>query len=300
MVASAQYAEAIDYLNQLDRSFPARSNRHSLDRERERVLHALGQAFEATDRKNLALETYRRAVAFDPRNVANHYALAAAALRFDEPEEAHLHLDRALEVHPSHLPSLRQLVEMEFESGDFQEVVSAYERYLDAFLIHWLTVGWSESRISTFVRVPVDGRRHTVEGAFPDPVDGGDALELRPGPFGLEVAEVRLRGPVSAGLPTPADSNIRAAVGPWTSAARPEWTATEFEDVAGDSSLLPHVVRVAVPDAPDPVTAAELHVRLLKPVDEATWARVETSYRNLIDYEGLEQARLRSFVAGLE
>ena len=110
LVAAGRWEEAIAYLQPLDRAFPARDVRHARDTERERILRALGRAYEDTGRKRLSLETYRRLVAFDTRNYRNHLALARTATLFDEPEEALLHYRHILEIHPSHLPSLAAIM----------------------------------------------------------------------------------------------------------------------------------------------------------------------------------------------
>ena len=111
MVRAGHYDEAVGYLEQLDREFPAKDVRHGRDKERERLLVALGRCYTELDRKSRAIETYQRLVRFDPRNYRNHYALGVAANKLlagwapaVEARDAFL---QVLAINPNHLPSVR-------------------------------------------------------------------------------------------------------------------------------------------------------------------------------------------------
>lgn len=265
LVGAGLPEEAITYLEDLDARFPARVNRHSLDKERERILSALGQSYEAMGRKRLALETYRRAVGFDPRNVANHFALAAAALRLDEAEEAELHLEHVLSIDPSHLAALGALIGLDFERGDFERVVSRFESYLSAFRVYEemeMRLGDAVLRVS----VPVDGRARTVRVPLPR-VDGATSLEFEHDQPGIEILGVELE--------------LRPRAGVVESTRRPA-------PREGDG------LRFALPAAPEEVAAARLTVRTRVPVDPETWERVATSYRNRLDFDGLAAVEERT------
>lgn len=111
LLAAQRFEEAAAHLEAVDRRFPAPLVKYGRDGERERLLRALGASHAALGRKRRTLETYRRLVAYDPLNYLNHVALAEAALRFDEPDEALAHFEEVLRFHPGHLPSLRAVVE---------------------------------------------------------------------------------------------------------------------------------------------------------------------------------------------
>lgn len=266
LVDAGRYEEAIAYLTALDDRFPARTNRHALDRERERVLHALGRAYVATDRKGSALDAFRRAVLFDPRNVENHFALARTALHFAEPEEALLHLDRVLAIHPSHRGALSAAVALAFEDGAYARVVERMESYLDAFRVHPLPV--SVGTDTAWSRVPVDGRVHEVRVPLPATARAA-RVEIRPDHPGLEVLAAFAEGRAFAG---------RAGA------------AGDSATIAREDGLL----RVELPGPPGGTAALRLTVRARAPVDAETWEQVRTSYRNRLAHEALEAAERRT------
>jgi tetratricopeptide (TPR) repeat protein len=262
LVREGSYEEAIAYLEGLDARFPARVNRHSLDKERERILHGLGQSYEAMGRKRLTLETYRRAVGFDPRNVANHFALAAAALRLDEAEEARVHLEHVLQIDPSHLPALEAVIGLDFERGDFAGVSSRFESYLAAFRVH----DEMEIRLGdtvVLVPIPIDGSARTVRAPIPV-VEGATGLVIEPAHPGIEILGIEFEPRPRAGLV--------------------------------NSSALPGLpdgdpLRFALPA--QEIVAVRLNVRTRVPIDPETWESVAASYRNRLDFDGLAAAEGR-------
>ncbi len=316
LLAAGRLEEAIEHLTDLDRRFPARTSRHALDKGRERVLHALARSHEEAGNKRLALETYRRAVAFDPRNFWNHFTLARAALALDEPDEARLHLGHVLDMHPSHLPSLRQLVALQYDDGDFEAVVASYERYLDGFQVQEIAFRAGESAETVPVRV--DGRYREVRVAFAEPARGPRSLELETGPVSADVGRVSLDPPLEAGrLGVPGAELRPPDEAPWSVAgtlpaelddrplqapAVPPWAPRVVLLRPGEvpsPELLPTTpapARLSVPlaDPPAAIAAARIELRLRKPVDPLTWAMVETSYLRSLAFDALADARERS------
>jgi len=256
LVAAERFSEARPVLESLDRRFPAHTRLHALDRDRERILHALGATYRALDRKRLALDTYRRAVAFDSLNVANRFALASTALAFAEPDEATEQLEAILDMYPPHPAATRELIALRFEDSDYDGVAAAFERYVRGFRVHpFLAVTGGERRI---VRLPVDGRRHEID--VPVPAGAGE-IELRPTYPTVEIAAVAWTGRPRAGEP-----------GASSGAATPLAAASEGGARYGLG-----------PDA----ASARLTIAAGIPLDTATWLRVETAYRNLLRLEEL-------------
>lgn len=251
LVAASRFAEAEPVLEALDRDFPARTRLHALDRDRERIFHALGATYRALDRKGRTLDTYRRAVAFDPLNVANRFALASAAIHFAEPDEARAQLDSILDIYPPHPAGTRELIALRFDDSDYGGVVAVFERYVEAFRVHpFLALAGGDRRI---VRLPVDGRRHAVEVPVPA---GASDLELRPTYPTVEVHAV--------------EWTARPRVGESRAGGGPATPLDPSDDGAPRFGL-----------GPDPETA-RLTLSAGIPVDSATWERVETAYRNLL------------------
>ena len=235
----------------LDETFPARIVRHSLDRERERVLRGLGAAELALGRKGRALDAYRRAVAFDPRNVSNYYALATAAIALDEAGEAAPALERLLAIYPNHAGAVRAAIGLRFEDGDWPGVVERFERYVAAFRVHPFLVRIGEKGI--VAHLPVDGLAHELRVGLGDH-DAGAELSIEPRYPTVEIRAVRWGAPAVAGEP-----------GAPAGVARP---------VAGPD---PGRVRL------DPrARTVWIDARAGIPVDEATLSRAETAYRNLL------------------
>ncbi|MGH7476602.1 MAG: tetratricopeptide repeat protein [Longimicrobiales bacterium] len=281
LLQAGLYEEAASYLSELDRRFPARVVKHRRDTERERLLRSLGDAYAALDRKRLALDAYARLAAFDPQNYRNHVALADAALAFDEPELAELHVIAALAIHPNHLPSVTRHVELLFERGDFAGVTAAYERYLDAYWLHGLIV--EVAGVPLPADVPVDGRYHTVRIGLPARLAltaNASALIDTKGLF-AEVAELGMREPLRPGIPGRRQQVARPAVAAW-----------EVPFDLGQERGAP--LRIELAEELESIEEVWLVIRLPKPVDSNLWTMVEKSYRNRLDADGLAAARARS------
>ena len=256
LLSDGRYLEAAVFLEDLDARFPARTNIHALDKDRERILAALGQANEALGRKGRALDAYRRAVAFDPRNVENHYALAVAAIRLGEEDEAARHLDLLLDIYPPHQRGVRERIALDTERGDFPAVRRAFERYVQSFRVEAIEITIGEHTAEAMV--PVDGEPHVLRFGLPPVGQGPSVLEVVRSE-GVDLAEVRWVGRVRAGVDG-RDSGV----------AEPA-SANRFE-------------------LPEPAPA-ELFITASAaiPLDADTWRRVETAYRNLLASEELER-----------
>lgn len=252
LVVAGDLEEAVERLYRLDREFPARTNLHSLDRERERILHALGTAELALGRKNRALNAFRAAVAFDPLNIGNHHALGQAALALDEVEEAEEHFRHGFRLFPSHAGSFRALVGLRFEDADYAGVVELFETYVSATRIHMFEIAASDDVV--IARVPVDGEAHVLRVPLSG-LDLASPLEVRSGWPTLRIEAVAWLGAVIAG--------IEGRVG-------------------GDADFSPggNVVRL-----PTHAEVALVTARAGIPIDDVTLGMVETAYRNLLRTE---------------
>lgn len=295
LVAAGRYEEAVDYLTRLDRSFPARDVRHARDRERERILRALGRAHAALDHQGRSLEAFGRAVRFDPLNYRNRLALARAAMQFDETEIALEQYRGILAFRPSHLPSLVEVVAQGYDDGDYAGVVRRFEDYLDAFVVHHLVVRAGEA--ADTVPVTVDGRFHDVVARFDRPTGPITTVHLEPGPYAAELRRLVLEGGVELGraegrLPTASIAGIRREGSPVLRSRRAV-DAFPTGETVGSRPPRP-VLDVPSTDAPATTARARLEIRLLKPIEASTWKLVEASYRNVLDFEGLEAARRRT------
>lgn len=248
LLADGRYEAAAAYFVDLDERFPARHNIHALDKERERVLRGLGEAYEALGRKGRALDAYRRAVAFDPRNVENHYALAAAALRLGEGAEAERHLSLLLEIHPSHAPAVRDLIGIEYERGDYAAVRETFETYVGAFRMAEVSARVGD-RVLT-AQLPVDGETHRLRFGVPEDADS-DVVSVA-STHATVVDDVRWVGRTVAGRPGRSSGVAR---------------------LSGDSQW-------GLPD--DTPAEILMDARAPIPIDATALAQVETSYRNLL------------------
>lgn len=289
LVNAKDYSQAVEYLEALDREFPAQYVKHKRDLERERLLRALGHSYSEMGKKRLALDTYRRLVEFDPRNFENHYLLAEAGLRFKEKEITEKQFAEVLKIHPTHMPSVRANLKMHFDKGDFAAVVAAYETYLNAFLIQPVTVAVGQS--STKVNVPVDGVLHDFEVRLSHLPTTSAELIFHVGEFATEIKQVTLQPPL--------------LVGATGIATKPVWPGETSWQVQQMAPIRPGSYRALgpgaalhlnVPPQPRGVAAVHIRLRLFKPTDPDLWSLVETSYRRLLRYDGLKATAARSAV----
>lgn len=290
LVAAGRHEEAAERLARLDAEHPAVFVKHALDRQRERVLELLGESQRALGRKGRALEAFERLVAFDPRNVHSHYVLARAAADFDEADLALEHYEAALAILPSHLPSLEGLIDLRLGASRYPEVVAAFERYLDAWLLGSVTLRCGERSVA--LELPVDGRPHALHVPFElEPGVSGEVC-LESGGYSFRLAELALLPPIPADRPG-AGAPVELPPDAWSLA---EASATEDGAVAAAGPA----ARACRPSLALPDGAARLRatLTLYKAVPAELWAAVEQSYRNVLAYEHLEAARARVVVGG--
>jgi tetratricopeptide (TPR) repeat protein len=287
LVGAKEYPQAVEYLVTLDRAFPAQNVRHKRDVERERLLRALGRSYSELGKKRLALDTYRRLVEFDPRNFENRYLLAQAGIRFGEPKLAEEHLAGVLKIHPTHLPSVRAVLRMHFDKGDFADVVTAYETYLNAFLIQHVTVALGQSSIK--VNVPVDGRFHDVDVRLTHLPETSGELVVQVGEFAIEIKQLTLEAPLVVGAAGVPITRVWPGETSWQVQEMAPIGAGIFRALGPGATL-----RLDVPPQPRGVAEIHLRLRLFKPIDPEMWSMVTTSYQRLLRYDDLKVAQSRS------
>jgi tetratricopeptide (TPR) repeat protein len=289
LVAERRWAAANAYLTRLDREFPARNVRHGRDKQREEVLRLLAQAQEAEGRSSRTIQTWERLVAFDSLNYANHFGLAQAAERllsgWAPAVEARDGYAAALRIFPSHLPSVRGYIEYYAARGEFQPVVDAWRDYLDAWLVQPVRITVGDTTIA--VRVPVDGLPHDVDLAFPHPGTGLAELRLVTDGFAINLERVELEPAARVGV---ADLIVARPIDltPLVAAGAHRVGAAWLPDSSNAALVL------SLPAGTPPLARLRLRLTLFKPVDQALWARVRTSYRNLLDQPGLARAEART------
>ncbi len=291
MVRAGRYAEAQDFLVVLDRDFPARDIRHGLDRQRERLLLALAEAYGRQGKKGRALETYQRLVAFDPLNYRNHYALALASDHFlsgwalaPEARDAYA---AALLIHPSHLPSVRGYIAYYSARGDWPEVRRAWAAYLDAFLAHDLTIhiGPDSARASALVT----GEVQDLDLLLPTAPGSAGELLIPTGGFAAQLEQVILVGALRAGQQGPRVERVLfPGATPVLQALTPDGAGRFAAET--DSAAF----RFTLPDMPDGMERVRIRIRLFKPADPAIWKSVRTAHNNLLDADGLAAATTRT------
>jgi tetratricopeptide (TPR) repeat protein len=290
LVRTGRYAEAATYLERLDQEFPAKDVRHRRDKERERLLVALGRSYTELDRKARAIAVYQRLVAFDPKNWRNHYALGVAANKLLagwapalEARDAFL---QVLLIHPNHLPSVRGAMAYHAARGEFAQVTPLYQQYLDAYLLQQVTLTLGDTSI--VVNLPVDGMAHDIEV----PVGRGSGwsgdLVIASQGFSLALTDLKLVAPLKAGISGSASETqislerIRGVQE--TPVGNGIWRAD-----GGDSRLI-------IPIAPQPegIGSLRLRMQLFKPLDPTTWNYAVTAFRNRLDAAGLALVQPRS------
>jgi hypothetical protein len=284
------YAAAVAYLERLDAEFPARSVRSGRDKQREALLTLLGRSYVALEKKGKAMKTFARLVAFDSLNYRNHFEQAQAAEKLlsgwalaPEARDAYA---QALVLAPYHLPSVRGVIAYSSEKGEQLPVIAAYEKYLDAFLIHRVEIRLGDSRFT--VTVPVDGYAHDIPVPVAVPKGWSGRLTLRPGGFAIALDSVVLTPAMTVGraerrapVIVPVTPLIMDGVEPGPhGAVIPQ----------GYESTL----SVAVPPQPAGVEQVRLRIRLFKPVDSKLWGAVMAAYHNQLNIAGQDSAYVRT------
>ena len=300
---AGSFEAAAARLERIDRDHPAVFVKHRLDRQRERVLELLARSHLALDRKGRATAAAARAARFDPLNWRNHFLVAEVAAHFGEGAAADEAWAKVLQLYPSHLPSVTGRITAAFEGGRYGEVPPLFEAYLDAWRVAELTIT-VDGRSGTLTPL-VDGRPHRVGavlGTAPRGSTGPVATGLGPGEPGTgdpEAEDPDRRGEGARVSLDPAGYAVR--LGPAT-LAWPAATGTaplELDPGAwtggwtGEGLASPLVARAAGARGATRVT---VEVTVFKALPAELWALVETSYRNVLDHEGLAAARERVVV----
>ncbi len=300
LVAQKRYAEAANYLAALDREFPARDVRHARDKERTRLLMALGQCYTELKKRKLATETYQRLVAFDPKNWENNYAYAQAASKLRPnwamPKDARDQYLAVLKINPNHLPSVGGYITYLGEKGDFTELNAAFESYLDALLLQRVTI--KVSNIGADFVLPVDGRFHDVEVPLPQLGTWSGELSLSTHGYSIEIQRVALGAPQVVGRPGSTRREVWSGGTPWQVDSLTPRSATLYQSHIKSPGGTLHL---PLESRPEPISTVYLHLRLIKPVDFQTWdalgaPMVKRSFQNRLNYGGLDSVKARIIV----
>lgn len=286
LVSSGHFEAAVFYLTALDQDFPARNVKHKRDRERERLLYALGSSYAEMGKKRKTINTYRSLVEFDPRNFRNHYLLAVNCVRFNEYEEAKEEFRQVLAIHPTHLPSLKEYVSIHFNRGDFRPVIGAFEEYMNAFQVQNITVELGD--LSTTVGVQVDGNCHDIEVRLRQKQGWAGTLAIYSGGLSIEIEHVILKAPVMVGDIGDLTSRIWSGETSWQSEEMECINVGSYHSLGSDS-----VARLDIQAQPQGVDKICIRLRLFKKYDAELWNLVEKSYHNLLDKGGLMLVRSR-------
>jgi hypothetical protein len=289
LVAAGRFAEAEPFLAELDASFPARHSRYGRDKEREVLLALLARTYEALGHKTRAMNTWMRLTRFDSLNYRNHMAYAQAAERllggWAEAPESRDGYAHALRLLPSHLPSLRGYMKYYLDRGEFILVRDAYNTYLDSFLVEQFTVTAGDSSVS--VPVSVDGNAHVVELALARPAGWRGELVIASPSYPLAIEEVSLEPSIAVGV---------AAARSWrpidvTAVSASHMTRSGAGWVPGDSTA---AVRIPLQADAGGIARIRLTMRAFKLMDAKLWITIQQSYKNLLDANGLANARART------
>jgi len=286
LVAAGKHEQAAAYLERLDRVFPARNARQARDKQREHLLALLAGSYEALGKGGRAMATYDRLVAFDSLNYHNHYVRATAAERLLSgwaiAPEARDGFAGVLVLNPNHLPSVRGYIRYFSDRSDWHPVVAAFHAYLEAFLVQAVTLRAGGDSVT--VMVPVDGRPHTVSLWL-----HGEArsVAVSADGFALAVDSATVTAPARVGS---AQVIQPAGLGPPEARGFDRTSSGVFRPSAEGGSI--------VFALPRPLAGAGIRitVRLFKPVDQALWASVAISHRNILDQAGIPDDASRCVV----
>lgn len=289
LVAAKRYDDAVQYLERLDREYPAPHFRYGRDKEREHLLRLLAASYEGLGKNAGTMQAWTRLTLFDSLNHANHFGYAQAAERLLSgwalAEEAKDGFARVLTLLPSHLPALRGYIDYYMDRGEFPPVVAAHRTYLDSFLIGHVSITAGDSTIH--VPMQVDGRPHDVEVALP--ISGGWTGDLLIGngvyPMAVESAVLVPAahvGVAGARVPRALDLAALAATGMVRQGAA--WVPTQAD------------ARLRLPVSVEAAGASRvlLRLRVFKLIDAPLLGLVRKSHRNLLDKAGLAETEARS------
>ena len=293
LVARGDFLAATQRLERLDARFPAVSVKHRFDKQRERLLGLLAQSYRELGRKRRCLDVHGRRVDFDSRNWQNHFEHARALVHFAEPADALDAFAEVTRIHPTHLPTLQEVVRLHFESARFEDVVRAYQAYLDAWLLAPITLRFGEH--SQDVEIFCDGRNQTLEVPFELAAGWSGSFCIESHGYSLGFGSAELIAPVLVGEESTIDSSLIEAheTLPFELREMNEVDRGRFAALGNDSRLC------ATARAPQ-AGCARLRIELTgyKALDAATWSMIEKSYSNLLRSEHLSLARMRTCIGG--
>lgn len=255
------------------------SVKHRFDKEHERALALLADAYAAQGKKGKALATLERLCAFDPKNFDNHFRHAQALLEFDEGGAAVEAFERVLAIHPTHWPSVAARIDLEYGAGAYAPIPGLYERYLDAWLLARLRLVAGERE--AWFEVQADGREHQAQ--FELALDSGwsGPLVLETRGYSAELARLEFVPAMRVG-----ESGRSAAV----------------ELRAGEVAASDVNSRIELGDVSLPAGAQLVRVTLtvFKRVEAPSWAKVRKAYQNRLLHAELDTAARRTRVGGCD
>ena len=281
LLQSGRYERAVAYLENLDAQFPAKSIKHKRDKERERLLAGLAEALEKTGRRGRAVRTLERLAEFDPRNVTNHYLLGCALRRDGDEDQARGAFENVLKISPYHFDATRALVELDYESGRFANVVETCRRFVDA--VHFVAVTLSAGDRDLILDVPADGVLREIRAPLNLAPDFAGSIQVRVGEAEHRVATSRMVIE-SAWVETPLQFGRTV-----TTQRRTELDISENDN--GDFEL-----NVANRQPQNGISSICLNLRIAPIVDVAIWDMIERSYRNALAFDELEGVRKRVLI----
>lgn len=294
LVNQGRFEEAAGFLERLDAEFPARTSRYGRDKQREYLLRLLARSYEAAGRKTRAMATWERLRTFDSLNYRNHFGYAQAAERLSSgwavAPEAREGFARALDLLPSHLPSLRGYIAFHNDRGEWRDVAAAYRTYLDAFLLEQVTLRIGNSTRS--LPVLVDGRPHDLDVAIAVPPGWIGDLTLTSSTYPIALERVAVLPAVTVGAAARREPRAVSLAALTTSAM-----------VRGGAGWVPAdsaaALRVPLQAGATGLARVSLRLRLFKLLDAPLWALVSRAYRNLLDAPGLAEAGSRTALFGV-
>lgn len=272
LLAGGDSSRALAQLERLERDCPATFIKHRQDRERERLLAALGEAYRAEGRKKRALETLERAVTFDPKNFGNHFRLAELARELGEDDRARRAYEAVLAIHPTHLPSVAASMDMDFAAGRYGPVVDTFERYVDAWQLATVHLRAGATRVA--LDLPVDGRVHVLERECPVEVGWSGAITLETHGYSARVVSLEAIPALLAGeAPRPplrlgTDATWTAAGG--TNPASGELLASDTSATLASPTIT----------ATHGIARVRIELALFRSLSPTMWKQAEKSFAN--------------------
>jgi hypothetical protein len=214
---------------------------------------------------------------------------AETALAFAEGELARAALDQLLAIHPTHLPSVETRIQLEIDGSMHMRVPPLWRAYVEAFRLATLELTAGDARIA--LEIPSDGLPHRFEVplALPDGFRG--ELKLATHGWSVDVRALSLRAPLLAGIAT--EREPLEQDGNWRVSAARELGNGAIGATNRDSALACDVI------APQGGAATvTLEIVAYKACTESLLRNVETSYKNTLRWDELEELRARTRVGG--